>query len=165
MTVSQTCAPPLRLRTLRNQFPGTAANVPIARHWARGMVTVLAGAALADAAEMAVGELLANAVQHSLSGSPGGTFSVIVTGGLDGVVLHVHDLGLARRVVPRPRRAQGPAGATAESGRGLEIVQLVSADWGFCRADVCDPSVAAGSRRAGNGRCTWVRLLSGEREG
>jgi len=129
------------------------------------MVTVLAGVALADAAEMAAGELLANAVQHSLSGSPGGTFSVIVTGGLDGVVLHVHDLGLARRAVPRPRPAQGPAGVTAESGRGLEIVRMVAADSGICRADACDPSVAAGPRRARNGRCTWFRLLSGEREG
>lgn len=161
MTVDQICAPSLRLRTLRNEFPGTVADVRVARHWVRGMVAVLAGAALVEPAEAAAAELLANAVLHSGSGLPGGTFSVIVRGGIEGVVVHVHDQGLAGKVIPRPRGAR----SLAESGRGLQIVQMVSAASGFCRADVCDPSLAARSRPAGNARCSWFQLLSGDQAG
>lgn len=61
-------------------------------------------------------ELAANAIAHSRSGRAGGTFTVAVAAGPDGVTIHVHDLGTGDGRVPAPRQAADDG--LAEGGRG-----------------------------------------------
>jgi anti-sigma regulatory factor (Ser/Thr protein kinase) len=150
------CAPVALAQT----FAGTAAQAAAARRWARAVVAGLAGPDTADVAEAAVAELLANAVQHSRSGQPGGTVSVLITGSASGVTVHVHDQGAPGGAVPRPR----DAGDEAESGRGLRIVGELSDAWGTRPgAECCD--AGAVRQPAGPGRCTWFACRPGGREG
>jgi hypothetical protein len=114
-----------------------------------------------------MGELVANAVVHTRSGSPGGLVRMAVTAGEGAVVLHVHDDGTAGRgpaacLSGFSRRAarflglgRGPGGdgGLGESGRGLLIVGALGADSGRCPAEGC--LVCPGVR---GGRCTWVLL-------
>jgi hypothetical protein len=57
----------------RRTFPGTFGRIPDARHFTRYL---LADAPCQDDAEQIVAELSANAIQHSSSGRPQGTFIV-----------------------------------------------------------------------------------------
>ena len=74
-------------------------------------------------AELVLSELLSNAVNHG-SGLPGGMVHVSweVTG--DVVRLSVRDGGAS--TTPTPRRSP----SSAEGGRGLAIVEVVSTRWG-----------------------------------
>jgi anti-sigma regulatory factor (Ser/Thr protein kinase) len=117
----------------------------------------LAGPDTADLAEAAIAELLANAVQHSRSGQPGGTVTVLITGSsASGVTVHVHDQGAPGGAVPRPR----DAGDEAESGRGLRIVGELSDAWGTRPGAECC-GAGAGRQAAGLGRCTWCAIRQG----
>ena len=145
---------------LAHTFPGTAAQAAVARHWVQAAAARMAGPDAADLAELAVSELFTNALRHSRSGRPGGTITVIITCGPDGVTVHVHDQGAAGGVVPRPR----DAGDEAESGRGLLIVQELSAAWGTRPGAECSDA-DAGRPAAGSGRCAWFACPPGNREG
>jgi anti-sigma regulatory factor (Ser/Thr protein kinase) len=150
------CAPAASAR----MFAGTAAQARAARQWTRTVVAGMAGPDAAALAEAAVAELLANAVTHSCSGQPGGTVTVIITGGADGVAVHVHDLGAAGGAVPRPR----DAGDEEESGRGLRIVGELSDAWGTRPAAECS-GAGADRQAAGLGRCTWFACRPRDHDG
>ncbi len=145
---------------LARTFAGTAAQAAAARRWARAAVAGMAGPDAAGLAEAAIAELLANAVTHSRSGQPGGTFTVIIAGSADGVTVHVHDQGAAGGAVPRPR----DAGDEAENGRGLRIVDELSAAWGTCPGAECCRA-GADRQAAGLGRCTWFACRPRDRDG
>ena len=98
--------------------------------------------AAADAA-VCVSELAANAVCHTRSGLPGGMFTVSVQARAGVVRIAVTDAGSASR--PRIRRA----GRHSTHGRGLAIVEALSAAWG------CE--------RAGGGQITWCEFPASER--
>jgi len=102
----------------RRTFPGQAIAVGETRRW---MAMLIAGRPSADDAVLALSELAANAVRHSDSRLPGGTFTVHATIGADLVRIEVADQG-------------GPWSARpddAHCGRGLAIVAALSHSWGI----------------------------------
>lgn len=125
-----------RSRTLR--VPHHAASVPQTR---RALVADLRArdvpAQVVDEAEIAVSELLGNAVRHA-SPLPDGAVRVhwMVRGGV--VELDVTDGGSSTE--PKPVHA----GTYATSGRGLRIVRSLAHEWGVLDED--------------RGRTVWVSL-------
>jgi anti-sigma regulatory factor (Ser/Thr protein kinase) len=79
-----------------------------------------------DAATLLTSELVTNAIQHTDSGVPGGTVTVVVIGVPDGVLVEVIDDGSAE--TPIVKRDV----YTAE-GHGLLLVQRLAARWGYLR--------------------------------
>lgn len=139
-------------------FPGQAGQAGQARRWVRALVSAAGVLRTADA-ELAAGELFANAVRHTRSGTRGGMVAVAVTA--DGVI-HVHDQGDgsgqpgARMTALLPGNEDLPAG-----GRGLAIVAALCAGWGCMPANRCraagpgDPAAATEG-----GCCVWCRPAS-----
>jgi serine/threonine-protein kinase RsbW len=116
-------------------LPGVASSVRRARELVRSCLP--AGQA-ADYAELCTSELATNAVTHTDSGLPGGTFTVTVEPGPAGVVITVVDDGSASApVVP-------VSSGAVEHGRGLLLVAALAAEWG--------------TECLGGGRVTWCRL-------
>jgi anti-sigma regulatory factor (Ser/Thr protein kinase) len=74
---------------------------------------------------LAVGELVVNALQHSLSGAEGGTFRLEVLLDTDGVTISITDQGGPKE--PALRKARD----LDESGRGLATVAALAARWGW----------------------------------
>jgi two-component sensor histidine kinase len=74
-----------------------------------------------------VSELFGNSVRHSASGAAGETVTVAVAAGDGVVVVEVADRNGVG--VPELRRADGEANC----GRGLQIVERLSARWGWHR--------------------------------
>jgi anti-sigma regulatory factor (Ser/Thr protein kinase) len=79
----------------------------------------------AGPAALLVSELAANALLHSDSGRPGGTFTVCVTA-VSAAVVRIVVTDAGGRHQPRVRRAP----KDAEHGRGLELIEALSSDWG-----------------------------------
>jgi anti-sigma regulatory factor (Ser/Thr protein kinase) len=119
----------------RAVLPGVASSVGRARELVR---SCLPPGQAAEYAELCTSELVTNAVTHSASGLPGGTFTVIVEPGPAGVVITVIDDGSASAPVVTSRQGG------AEHGRGLLLVAALAAEWG--------------TERLGGGRVTWCRL-------
>lgn len=78
-----------------------------------------------EEAALLVGELFANSIRYSGSGAPGQTVTVAVAA-RDGVV-RVEVTDRSGPGVPERR----PVVGEAESGRGLQLVQRLSARWGW----------------------------------
>jgi anti-sigma regulatory factor (Ser/Thr protein kinase) len=114
--------------------------VPESARRARAVVTRTLGHdhPAAPAAASCVSELAANAISHTRSGQPGGTFTVSVHDGGDTVRIAVTDAGSTAR--PRVRRPR-PA---STRGRGLALVAALSAAWGY--------------QRTGGGQLTWCHI-------
>ncbi|HEX6471889.1 MAG TPA: ATP-binding protein [Streptosporangiaceae bacterium] len=120
------------------ELPGVHASVPTARRYVR---TVL-GPGACDV-ELAVSELVTNALEHSESGN-GGTIVLKLAGGEERLRAEVTDAGSA---VSRPHVER--AAPDDESGRGLEIVRAVSLDWGIEGTTVwCEFPTARSNREA-----------------
>src|ERR1022692_3991408 len=82
-------------------LPGRPEQVERARLFTR---MVLTGRDQEEAAALVVSELASNALRHTASGAPGGTFTVSVMVHGDGVLVGVDDLGPAgewRSATPR----------------------------------------------------------------
>src|SRR6516165_3194190 len=79
-----------------------------------------------DAATLLTSELVTNAIQHTDSGAPGGSVTVVVIEVTDGLLVEVVDDGLADTPVVRG------SWYTAE-GQGLFLVEQLAARWGFLR--------------------------------
>lgn len=101
------------------ELPGVYASVPEARRQVRKVL----GEGNHDV-ELAVSELVTNALEHSDSGL-GGSISLRLAVGADRARVEVTDAGSADS---RPHLAE--SGPEDEDGRGLEIVRAVSTAWG-----------------------------------
>jgi serine phosphatase RsbU (regulator of sigma subunit)/anti-sigma regulatory factor (Ser/Thr protein kinase) len=113
------------------RLPAEPRSVALARELARDQLTVWGLEDLADTTELLVSELVTNALRH---GDGEIRFRMLRDRTL---VCEVWDAALAQ---PRRRRAR----ATDEGGRGLQLVQLLSAAWG--------------SRRTPQGKTVWCEL-------
>jgi anti-sigma regulatory factor (Ser/Thr protein kinase) len=96
---------------------------------ARAFVAVVLGPGhpCGDEAALLVSELFANSIRHSGSGAPGQTVTVAVAD-RDGVV-RVEITDRSGPGVPQLR----PADGEAEAGRGLQLVERLSARWDWHR--------------------------------
>jgi anti-sigma regulatory factor (Ser/Thr protein kinase) len=107
----------VRLDAYEQAFPARPEQVGAARHF---VARLLAGTPVADDAVLCVSELASNCVSYSVSGRPGGTFTVRVEPhDGDYVWLEVADQG-------------GPWRPSAPDGRvhGLEIVHRLASESG-----------------------------------
>ena len=79
-----------------------------------------------DAATLLTSELVTNAIQHTDSGAPGGTVTVVVIGVPGGVLVEVVDDGSAGTPTVK-------GDLLAAEGHGLFLVQALAAQWGYLR--------------------------------
>ena len=101
-------------RTSEQVFPARPEHVSVARRFVAGL---LAGTPVADDAILCISELAGNCVSHSVSGCPGGTFTVRVeVHDGDYVWLEVTDQGGPWCPV-RPGRAGARTGDRAAAGQ------------------------------------------------
>jgi anti-sigma regulatory factor (Ser/Thr protein kinase) len=123
---------PLNLCAAAASYGGRPEQVRQVRADARDL---LAGCPAADEVILCLSELAANAVLHSNSGRPGGTFTVRI-GSRPGAHVHIEvedDGGPWLAPAPDP-----------DSGRGLDIIGALAAEWGVATS------------RAG--RTVWARF-------
>jgi serine/threonine-protein kinase RsbW len=106
--------------TWSRTFPATAGQARAARHF---LAALLGGCALTDDAVACLSELASNAIIHSRSSLPGGTFTVHAELGPGGLRVAVADDGGPWA----PRSTGGDVAAT--SGRGLRIVAALADEW------------------------------------
>ncbi len=110
----------------RRAFPGLPAEARRARDFVRFLVE---GCPRADDMALTAAELINNAVRHTRSGLPGGSFTVEVRRGRGETALTVVDRGGPHE--PRARSLADSADPLelAESGRGLLTVGLTASRW------------------------------------
>jgi anti-sigma regulatory factor (Ser/Thr protein kinase) len=123
-------------RTTARSYPGTRDQIRQVRH---DLHHILAGCPAADDVILCGSELAANAVLHSHTGRPGGTFTVrtdISPG--SHVRIEVHDDG-----GPWPQPARGP-GTDPDRPHGLDIITTLATAWGITET--------------GTGRAVWARI-------
>ena len=103
-------------------FPGQPCEISAARAYLAEVVGQAGCRELADDACLLVSELAGNAVLHTRSGRPGGSFVVVVESSSDGLRISVTDQGGqdVPQVLPEERE---------ESGRGLSIVEALARRW------------------------------------
>lgn len=131
---SRTSAHPReRVVPLEGREPSAAC----ARRAVREQLKVLGRADLVDPAVLCVSELVGNAVRHARGASE---LSVSEEDGAVRIEVRDHS-----PVAPNARAAGRTAAPEAESGRGLHIVEVVSADWGVRPIE-------------GNGKGVWCQL-------
>jgi anti-sigma regulatory factor (Ser/Thr protein kinase) len=94
-----------------------------------------------DAATLLTSELVTNAIQHTDSGAPGGTVTVVIIGVPGGVLVEVVDDGSAGTPVVK-------GDLYAAEGHGLFLVQQLAAQWGYLR----DPA----------GTTVWFHLVTAD---
>ncbi|WP_236075944.1 ATP-binding protein [Streptomyces coffeae] len=111
-------------RLFRAEFPALADRASALRRMVTGHLREWRLGALVDSAVLATNELFANAVEHGSSG-PADTVTITVSLQNRGHELRV-EVADGSPVVPRIREAA----PTAESGRGLAIVDGLAGDWG-----------------------------------
>lgn len=141
MATAATGATPVLPAPVVGFWPQTAASVRQARHSVRETLTAWGLSALADDAELVVGELVTNAVQHSRV--PGGQIETrcIPLPRSAGVRLEVHDADPYRTPALR-----SPA-PDDTGGRGLQLVDAVTGHmWGVR------------TREGAPGKLIWVHL-------
>ena len=114
---------PRRPANARRRFAGTGDQVAAARGF---VVTLLgSGSRLEETARLLVSEAATNAVLHSASGEDGGSFEVRCRIARERLRVEVHDGGAPQS----PRRRVHHLDAL--TGRGLELVDLLAASWGW----------------------------------
>ena len=121
----QPAASPLPLWWSRS-FPGEPPLVSQARSWIAGF---LPACAPLDDLLILASELSSNAVTHTRSGQPGGQFTVEVTWSPESARVVVGDQG--SQEIPATVSSTGDQVACLESGRGLLLVDALSAAWGI----------------------------------
>ncbi|MFG2020761.1 ATP-binding protein [Actinomadura geliboluensis] len=103
-------------------MPGEPRSARVARAFVSGVATHVDGEALADVV-LCVDELVANACEHTASGT-GGQVTVVVSAREDVLRVTVLDQGGAQK---QPQVRTDPY---AEDGRGLFLVDALSKSWG-----------------------------------
>lgn len=106
-------------------IPGSPEQVSGARAFIARTLDRLAGVDR-DAATLLTSELVTNAIQHTNSGAPRGTVTVVVIEVPGGVLVEVVDDGSAG--TPEVK-----ADLYAAEGHGLFLVQQLAAQWGYLR--------------------------------
>ena len=89
------------------------------------------GDARLDAAVLLTSELATNSIKHSESGSSGGTVTITLISVPDGIRVEVIDDGSENEPAVRLSQAESPE--LIETGRGLQLVEFLSANWGYYR--------------------------------
>jgi anti-sigma regulatory factor (Ser/Thr protein kinase) len=137
-----------RIATGCYRLPGATASAGAARRF----TTAVLGRAhpLLDDAHLLVTELLANAVEHTRSGLPGGSVDVDIDVRTRSVRIGVTDAG--RLPAAGTPGVPGPAGEPDQEGRrGLLLIEAFAHTWGF----TCHPGPERG--------CTvWAHLHTPE---
>jgi serine/threonine-protein kinase RsbW len=132
-----TLPPPARTTTpaagRQRTYPGLPAQARIVRADLRPLLT---GCPAADDVLLLASELAANAIAHSDSGRPGGTFTVRLT--------HEPGSGVRAEVADQGSTWPGDLPVCAQPPHGLYLLQALS--------------TACGARRVGPARIVWFRL-------
>jgi anti-sigma regulatory factor (Ser/Thr protein kinase) len=84
-----------------------------------------------DTAVLLTSELVTNSVTHSQSGRLGGTVTITLISVPDGIRVEVIDDGSENEPAVRLSQVESPE--LIESGRGLQLVEFLSANWGYYR--------------------------------
>jgi anti-sigma regulatory factor (Ser/Thr protein kinase) len=79
-----------------------------------------------DAATLLTSELVTNAIQHTASGTPGGTVTIVIIDVARGVLIEVIDDGSASVPIVK-------GDLFAPDGHGLYLVKQLAAQWGYLR--------------------------------
>ena len=108
-------------------LPGTPESVPIARRRVRAALGLHGLGDFAEDAEIITSELVANAVQHACQDGTK-TIGVILTHARTPAAVTV---AVSDSSPQLPVRRDRPAGG--EQGRGLQIIEALSAHWGWRR--------------------------------
>ncbi|MFD6951421.1 histidine kinase [Nocardiopsis sp. TSRI0078] len=119
--------PNYRLR--RYDFAGTPAVMPLVR----AFLDTCAAARSKDYRYLFTllgSELANNAIRHSLSGRPGGTYTLLVHRHRTGMHLACRDRGGLRDEDANLAPRSGGLDLDAESGRGLAMVNAFASEWG-----------------------------------
>jgi anti-sigma regulatory factor (Ser/Thr protein kinase) len=103
-------------------YPGTPDSVPAARRLVRGLVV---NSPRAYDLELITTELVTNAIRHTPSGQPGGTFTITIRYQPGLARLEITDLGASPWCPAQPN-----GGVMAEQGRGMEIVRALADEVG-----------------------------------
>jgi len=122
-------------RPKHRAFPGRPDQIAHARDFTR---RVLGPCPVLDEAVLLVSELATNAIEHTATADEG-SFHVTIYQGDSSLLIAVTDDGSDN--VPTPAH-QGET--LAETGRGLELVELIADRWDYCGD--------------GHGRAVWFEL-------
>lgn len=118
------------MATVEALFDGTAEKVRVARSWLRETMRNWGVCAeIQDDAVLVLSELASNAVTHSLSGAPGGTYRAVLDVDDTRMRITVIDLG----GIGYPRLHQ-PSPSTPKvdmevHGRGLDLIHQLAHGW------------------------------------
>ena len=121
-------------------LPGTPESAGAARSMTRQLLGE--GHPAAETAQLVISELVTNAIVHTNSGAPGGTVTVALCPGPDGILVQVRDDGGPSEPRLSGAAAEGEDGA--EHGYGLLLVDALADRWGT----ISSP----------DGRITWCRI-------
>jgi anti-sigma regulatory factor (Ser/Thr protein kinase) len=123
------CAERPNYRLRRYDFAGTPAVMPLVR----AFLDTCAAAQGADYRYLFTllgSELANNALRHSLSGRPGGSYTLLVHRYRTGLHLTCRDRGGLRERDGRLKPKAEGRDLSAESGRGLALVDAFASEWG-----------------------------------
>jgi len=113
-------------------LPGLPSSVPTARHFVESILTAWGERETAWTGALLVSELATNCTLHART-----EFTVRVTQRTGRILIEVQDLSPR---IPQPRTY----GAQATTGRGLQLVQTLGAEWGVTPTS--------------DGKTVWVEL-------
>jgi anti-sigma regulatory factor (Ser/Thr protein kinase) len=123
-------------------IPGHAEHVAEARAFVSR--TLGAGCPEADTVILLTSELVTNSIQHSRSGRDDGTITITLIAIPGGIRAEVIDEGGPTN--PMLSRGQVEPAVLAENGRGLQLVQMLSARWSYAHDEA--------------GTVTWFELAA-----
>ena len=126
----------------RRSFAGRADQIRAARAW---MAMLIEGFAGGSNAVLACSELAANAIIHSRSGLPGGTFTVRAC--IDRETIRIEIIDQGGPWTGLRKSTDEDADDAGQSGRGLTIVAAIASSWGI-----------AGDQE---GRTAWCEITAG----
>jgi serine/threonine-protein kinase RsbW len=107
-------------------IPGRPEQVGLARAFVAQTFTSKQIEADSDAATLLTSEIVTNAIQHTRSGSDGGTVTIVVIGVARGVLIEIIDDGAVGAPIVK-------GDLYAAEGHGLFLVQHLATEWGYLK--------------------------------